>query len=321
VKAQAIAHTMEGLVKYHGLRDWDLRIPYHDSISVNLQAFTATTEVRFGNFGGDEAYIDGKPVTGRELERILTVINYIRRLAGIEDNFLMSSQNSIPKGAVKGLGFSSAGGAALAAAAYKAAGLDKEYGWNLRLISRIARRLAGSACRSVVGYYSRWYAGNSDEDSYAECFADNRSLEIKVVVVPFQAEYSTEDAHREAEKSPFFKERIRSAQERCDLLEKAVLEGDFQTFGELAEMDSLELHAVTMTGPSKLVLMRPESLRVVNEVQRLRSENVLCYYSMQTGPTVYINTLPEDTDYVRTRIEDLGFTPYVSSIGGPVRTT
>jgi hypothetical protein len=126
VKAQAIAHTMEGLVKYHGLRDWDLRIPYHDSISVNLQAFTATTEVRFGNFGRDEAYIDGKPVTGRELERILTVINYIRRLAGIEDNFFMSSQNSIPKGAVKGLGFSSAGGAALAAAAYKAAGLDKD---------------------------------------------------------------------------------------------------------------------------------------------------------------------------------------------------
>jgi mevalonate pyrophosphate decarboxylase len=104
-------------------------------------------------------------------------------------------------------------------------------------------------------------------------------------------------------------------------LEKAVLEGDFQTFGELAEMDSLELHAVTMTGPSKLVLMRPEILKVVYEVQRLRSENVLCYYSMQTGPTVYINTLPEDTDYVRTRIEDLGFTPYVSSIGGPVRTT
>jgi len=320
MKAQAIAHTMEGLVKYHGLKDWALRIPYHDSISVNLQAFTTITEVKFGDFGVDEAYIDGQRVTGREMDRILTVINYIRNLAGIEENFYMSSRNSIPKGAVKGLGFSSAGGAALAAAAYKAAGLDKIYGWDLKTISRIARRLAGSACRSVVGYYARWYAGDSDENSYAVCFADNKSLELNVVVVPLAAEYSTEDAHREAELSPFFKARVKSAQERCDLFEKAVVEGDFKTVGELAEIDSLELHAVTMTGPSKLILMRPESLRTVNEVLRLRTEGVDCYYSMQTGPTVYINTLPEDTDYVKARIEDLGFKPYVSEIGGPVRT-
>jgi len=26
---------MQALVKYHGLKDWKLRLPYHDSISVN----------------------------------------------------------------------------------------------------------------------------------------------------------------------------------------------------------------------------------------------------------------------------------------------
>src|SRR5690606_27672074 len=33
-KASAIAHPIQGLVKYHGLRDESLRLPFHDSISV-----------------------------------------------------------------------------------------------------------------------------------------------------------------------------------------------------------------------------------------------------------------------------------------------
>ncbi|MEM2238387.1 MAG: hypothetical protein QXR26_09130 [Candidatus Caldarchaeum sp.] len=73
MKARAVAHTMEGLVKYHGLRDWSLRLPYHDSISVNLDAFTTTTEVEFGDFGQDTAFIDNTAVTGREFERIRQV--------------------------------------------------------------------------------------------------------------------------------------------------------------------------------------------------------------------------------------------------------
>ena len=43
-KATAKAHAMQGLLKYHGMKDSELRIPYHDSISVCLDAlFTKTT--------------------------------------------------------------------------------------------------------------------------------------------------------------------------------------------------------------------------------------------------------------------------------------
>ena len=34
MKATAKAHPIQGLVKYHGMRDEELRHPYHDSISL-----------------------------------------------------------------------------------------------------------------------------------------------------------------------------------------------------------------------------------------------------------------------------------------------
>ena len=59
-KATAIAHTMQGLLKYHGLKDYDLRIPFHDSISVNLEALWTKTTVEFGNWENDSLIINGK---------------------------------------------------------------------------------------------------------------------------------------------------------------------------------------------------------------------------------------------------------------------
>lgn len=319
MKAKAVAHPMEGLVKYHGLRNWQLRIPYHDSISVNLDAFKTVTEVEFGNFGEDIAVVDGTILQGRELERVKSVIDYVKQLAGLEANFRMTSRNSLPKESVKGLGFSSSAGAALAAASYKAAGLEKEFGMDMKLLSRIARRLAGSACRSVVGKYARWFAGSSDEDSYAVSFADEKNLDIRVVVVPFYLDFKTENAHREAEASAFFEARVKAAQRRCDELEDAIKDGDFKKFGELVELDALELHAVTSTGHGRIILAVPDSWRVVFLVRELRKEGFECYFSMQTGPTVFINTLPENTEYVRNAVEELGYKTYVSSIGGPAR--
>ena len=52
-KATAKAHAMQGLLKYHGMKDSKLRIPYHDSISVCLDALFTKTTVEFGSFEKD----------------------------------------------------------------------------------------------------------------------------------------------------------------------------------------------------------------------------------------------------------------------------
>lgn len=318
MRATAKAYTMQALIKYHGLKDWELRIPYHDSISVNTDCLYTLTSVEFGDYEEDTILINGRAVSGRGLERVLRVLERVREIAGISEKARVESRNSLPYEAGKGLGFSSAAGAALAAAAYEAAGLRKALGWDVKLISRIARLLAGSACRSVVGEYAIWHAGSSDEDSYAEIIASRRDFEIAFLIVPLPSDISTETAHSEAAASPFFRARVESAQRRCGELIKAIRDRDFKRFGELVELDSLELHAVTMTGPSGHVLMGPESLRVMGLVRAMRGRGVPVYFSMQTGPSVFVNTLPEWIDQVESMIREAGFRCIRSGVGGGV---
>jgi phosphomevalonate decarboxylase len=46
MKATAKAHPIQGLIKYHGLKDPVLRIPFHNSISVCAAALSTVTTVK-----------------------------------------------------------------------------------------------------------------------------------------------------------------------------------------------------------------------------------------------------------------------------------
>jgi mevalonate pyrophosphate decarboxylase len=54
-----VANTMQALVKYHGLKDWKLRIPYHDSISVNTTSLYSEVRVTEGREEG-RLLVEGK---------------------------------------------------------------------------------------------------------------------------------------------------------------------------------------------------------------------------------------------------------------------
>jgi phosphomevalonate decarboxylase len=322
-KARARAYAMQALVKYHGLKDWELRIPYHDSISVNMDAVYTETEIEFRReFEKDSFFVDGHELTGTELQRVLKVVDVVRKMSGIEAyKFRGISNNNIPN--AKGLGFSSSAGAALALASVKASMLDEKMNWqnlDYSYLSRIARRFAGSASRSIVGEYARWYAGKDDETSYAKKIASRETLDLGTVVAPIESELKTEEAHREVEKSPFFKTRNETAQRRCDEMQDAILKHDLERVCELAEVDTLELHSTTMTGGSGLVVYKPESLKVIQLVRRMRSEErVPVYYSMQTGPSVFINTYSEKTRAIMKAVTKEGISCFVSSVGPEAR--
>jgi len=87
----------------------------------------------------------------------------------------------------------------------------------------------------------------------------------------------------------------------------------------LAEVDSLELHGLTMTGKHGLVAYKPESIQVMGEIRRMRQEGIPAYFSMQTGPSVFINTYPERIDDVQARIEALGLKTISARVGGEVK--
>jgi diphosphomevalonate decarboxylase len=299
---------MQALVKYHGLKDWNLRIPYHDSISVNTTCMRTLAEITDQRQGG--VFMGGRPIESAD-ERLAAVVERLKPGTKVAD--LRIDSRNVPAGRAKGIGYSSSAGAALTLLCHRllVGGTP-----DARELSRVARLFAASASRSVVGGFSRLYAGTDDESTYSEKFADSREMDLRMAIVPLPSKVRTEDAHREVLTSPFFKARIESAQRRCDEMQSAILGNDLDRLGVLAEKDTLELHSITMTGENRLIIMTEDSLRVIQKVRELRNDGVKAYFSMQTGPSVFVNTTPEDEGETLRAIRKLGYKVYLSKVGG-----
>ena len=98
-------------------------------------------------------------------------------------------------------------------------------------------------------------------------------------------------------------------------MEKAIRGNDIATVGALAERDTLELHSLTMTGDSGMVIMTEDTIRVMSKVKELRSSGVQAYFSMQTGPSVFVNTADKDERTVQRAVERIGYAAYLSGVG------
>jgi len=314
MKSSAKSHPIQGLVKYHGLKDEKLRIPFHDSISVATAPTETHTTVEFGDFEEDTASVDGAVMSGVGFERILAVVDEIRSRSGVNERFRMESRNNFPSNI--GLGASASGFAALAVAACDAAGLEL----SLEQISTIARRGAGSAARSVTGAFSLWKTGHDDEDSFSHQIA-SEDFQMGIVVALVPAYKSTDDAHRDVIGSPFFYSRLAYVHGALAEMKSAIKRRDIQRIGEIAEKDSLILHGITMTGTDELILWRPETVKVILEVKKMRSEGVPAHFSIDTGATVYINTEMVNVDIVEERIKSLGIGTMRCGVGGAARLT
>ena len=293
-KASAIAYPIQGLVKYHGLKDPVRRIPYHDSISVCTGPIhTHTTfEVLPDDPGAaarkaatgqrSMAEIDGKPATGRAFDRVHVVVNAVREKAGDDRPFRMVSRNDFPQ--YVGLGSSSSGFAALAVAAAAA------YGWTASLeeLSEVARLGAGSASRAVTGGVSEWVVEKGR--SFARQLLGPDGLDWRIVVPLVPHEEPTENVHAEVTTSPLFDARVAYVPSALRDLKAALPSRDVRRIAPVAERDTLNLHAVTMTAASGHITWMPPTLEVIHAVRRLRKEGVPVWFSIDTGATAYLNT-------------------------------
>jgi len=314
MKASAVAHPIQGLIKYHGLADERLRLPYHDSISVCTAPLLTHTTIEFGDFARDTAMIDGTPVDGPTMARILAVVNAVRAAAKVDRPFRMESRNTFPSNV--GLGASASGFAALAMAALAATGSSPDP----EVASRFARRGAGSATRAVTGGFSKWRMGASDADSFAVQLA-GEDLQMGIVVALVPAYKETEAAHKEATRSPFFQARLAEMPRMIAEMELAIRQRDVGKIAMLAERDTMLLHGITMTGPAEMLLWRPETLSVMLRVRAMRDRGLPAFFSIDTGATVYVNTLPDRVTDVQEDLATLGVPTIECRVGGPARRT
>lgn len=315
MKATAKAHPIQGLVKYHGMRDDELRLPYHDSISLCTAPSKTVTTVEFDpELTRDEFIVDGESLTGRGNERIQDVVDYVRELADVDDHVYFESENNFPTNI--GFGSSSSGFAAAAMALSDAAGLEL----SLPEVSTIARRGSASAARAVTGGFSHLYAGLNDYDcrSHQIPVPDDFSKKLRVVAGMVPSYKETEAAHAEAAESHMFDARMAHVHEQIGEVRDALRNGQFDRAFERAEHDSLSLAATTMTGPAGWVYWQPRTIEIFNTVRELRnSQDIPVYFSVDTGASVYVNTTVKYVDTVEAAIADCGVETRVWEYGGP----
>jgi phosphomevalonate decarboxylase len=313
MKATAKAHPIQGLVKYHGMRDPDLRLPYHDSISVCTAPSHTRTTVAFDPDREEDGYrIDGDDVSGRGAERVEHVLDHVRDLAGVDYRVRVESENSFPSNV--GFGSSSSGFAALAMAACEAAGLDM----TRPEISTVARRGSSSAARAVTGAFSHLYAGLNDADCRSERIETALESDLRIVTGLVPSYKETEQAHEEAADSHMFQARMAHIHGQIAEMRDGLRNADFDRVFELAEHDSLSLAATTMTGPAGWVYWQPRTIAIFNAVRDLRPE-IPVYFSTDTGASVYVNTVEEHVDEVAAAVADCGVDTDVWEVGGPAR--
>jgi len=312
MKATAKAHPIQGLVKYHGMHDEELRLPYHDSISVCTAPSHSKTTVEFDpSLDADSYVVDGEVVEGRGAERIRSVVDRVRELAGLEHRVRFESINDFPTNI--GFGSSASGFAAAAVALCAAADLELSH----PEMSAIARRGSASAARAVTGAFSHLHTGNDDVDCRSERLESDLEDDLRIVAAEVPAFKHTAEAHREAADSHMFDARMAHIHEQIRTVRHSLRNADFETTFETAEHDSLSLAATTMTGPSGWVYWQPETLEVFETVRDLRESGLPVYFSTDTGASVYVNTTAEFVDRVERAIADLGVDTHVWDVGGP----
>ncbi len=316
MKATARAHPIQGLVKYHGMRDEQLRLPYHDSISLcTAPSHTKTTVAFEPDRESDRYVVDGEVLAGRGAERIRAVVDHVRERAGVDDRVRFVSENSFPTNI--GFGSSSSGFAAAAMALVEAAGLDL----SRPEVSTVARRGSSSAARAVTGSFSHLRAGMNDEDCRAEQIPvpDAFGEDLRIVAGMVPAYKETEQAHAEAAKSHMFEARMAHVHAQIADMRDALRSGAFDRAFELAEHDSLSLAAATMTGPAGWVYWQPRTIEIFNTVRELREDGLPVYFSVDTGASVYVNTKRAHVDRVEHAVADCGVETRVWELGGPAQ--
>jgi len=312
VKSSAIAYSNIALIKYWGRsldHDPNLNIPSNDSVSMTKYGLTqgmhlqTHTTIDFSDAHEEDiAILEGKVLIGRKMERILKVVDPLRKYANIDWKFKMMSKNDFPTQA--GLASSASGFAALTIATVNALGVD----FSREEISTYARLGSGSATRSIHGGFVHWRKGNSHETSFAEqiCGPHEFSMNAVIAIIHEGKKDVTSDVgHESAHTSPFNKVRIERSQEQVKDIKKAILDDDFSKVGKIAEESSKYMHAVMMTSSPPLFYWHPDTMRLVKSIQEMRKGSLECYFTIDAGPNVHCLCRLEDVYELQKMLEEM----------------
>lgn len=291
-RATAVAPANIAFVKYWGVRDAALTLPFNESVSMNLDRCLTTTTVTFDpGLNDDEVLLtlygqDERPAEGRARERVVAHLDRLRHLAGVATRAQVRSANNFPADA--GIASSAAAFAALTAAAAAALGLALSE----RELSILARRSgSGSACRSIPGGFVHWRNDGTDAGSYAVSIAPPEHwalADIVAVVDPGVKSVGSAENHRLVTSSPYWPVRLQEVPGHVAAALDAIRARDLQRLGEVCERDAVSMHVVAMTAHPPTFYWSAGTLAVIHALHRWRREGLLGYFTIDAGPNVHV---------------------------------
>lgn len=311
--ATAIAHANIALAKYWGKRDEAGNFPAVPSLSLTLAPLRTLTRVSFdASLAADSATLDGEPLSGRPLARVVELLDRVRERAALGERARVESRNEVPTAA--GLASSASGFAALALAALGAAGLPPE----LETASDLARASSASAARSVYGGWVELELGARSAARVAPPEHLPVAMLVAVTASGPKAVSSTEGMQRTARTSPYHRAWVESAPALFAEARRALLARDFQTLGAAMEQSALAMHASMLAARPAIVYFRPATLAVMETVVKLRTSGLGAFYTMDAGPHVKVLTRLEDEGAVSRALAEVpGVERVISCRPGP----
>ena len=291
------------LIKYWGKKD--PQIPENPSVSFTLNNCKTITSLAFAkkenkdDFSFD-LYFEGKskedfkPKIQQFFERVLVYLPFLK-----EYHFTIDTQNTFPHSS--GIASSASGMAALA---MNLMSLEKtlnpqmtdEYFY--KKASFLARLGSGSACRSVKGKVVVWgnhanIQGSSDlfGVEFPYLIHDNfKNFQDTILLVDKgEKQVSSTVGHNLMNNHPFAERRFAQAHENLDRLILIFESGDLDEFVKIIESEALTLHAMMMTSMPYFILMKPNTLEIINAIWKYRHETKvpLCF-TLDAGANVHI---------------------------------
>jgi diphosphomevalonate decarboxylase len=164
--------------------------------------------------------------------------------------------------------------------------------------SFLARLGSGSACRSVYGGFSLW---GRTEDLMAS--TDEAAISLNFIIHPVFTDYcdsilvvdsgkkevSSSAGHRLMEHHPFSGARIAQVQDNLKRMLISLQTGKEQRFSTLVEEEALTLHAMMLTSRPGYILLKPNSLEVIDRIRQFRnSTGMPVSFTLDAGANVHL---------------------------------
>lgn len=291
------------LVKYWGKKE--NQIPANPSISFTLNNCKTITSLSFykkkttENFSFDLLF-EGKPKEDfkakikKFFERISIYLPFLK-----DYHFTIDTENTFPHSS--GIASSASGMSALA---MNLMSLEKELNKEMtddyffQKASFLARLGSGSACRSVKGSVVVW--GNHAEiDGSSDLFGVEFPNQIHenfknyqdtiLLVDKGEKQVSSTVGHDLMHNHPYAERRFEQAHENLSRMKTVLESGNLDEFIKIVESEALTLHAMMMTSMPYFILMKPNTLEIINKIWKFRNDSKIpVCFTLDAGANVHV---------------------------------